>query len=279
MIHIDFNEPETEEWKNWRTKCEEEQQKHNEAVEAGIASEVKAKVYKAQKVAVYMDINGPFWGKCAYCEQKIYGDQHGDIEHFRPKGAVWDEHGKAILIQIDGQEQEQEHPGYYWLAYDWKNLLPSCILCNSPSSQHSGGRPIGKRNYFPVRGYRANRPGEEALEEPLLLHPVFDDPDQHLEIDSLGIFHSKTDCGESCINIFGLNERDLPNERKKKYDDVKLKVCALANFGTYNINSPETESLLNKLVEISKGVEEFTLAARKAIEDSKENLSYLLNAF
>lgn len=27
-------------------------------------------------------------GKCAFCEAKIDANQYGDVEHFRPKGAV-----------------------------------------------------------------------------------------------------------------------------------------------------------------------------------------------
>src|SRR5579872_571430 len=60
--------------------------------------------------------------KCAYCERIC----KADIEHYRPKKAV---------------DEEAQHPGYYWLCYEWSNLLPSCITCNREGSKH---------NHFPV---------------------------------------------------------------------------------------------------------------------------------
>jgi hypothetical protein len=48
---------------------------------------------------------------------------------FRPKGG-W--------VQNDGDALTQ--PGYYWLAYEWSNLLISCQLCNQEF----------KKNRFPL---------------------------------------------------------------------------------------------------------------------------------
>ena len=56
-----------------------------------------------------------FEQKCAYCETKIGVNADWDVEHYRPKGRV---------------TENTAHPGYYWLAYDWDNLLPSCAFCN-----------------------------------------------------------------------------------------------------------------------------------------------------
>lgn len=49
-------------------------------------------------------------GKCCFCETKIGPD--GDVEHFRPK-AAW----------CQGDGEPLNWPGYYWLAYEWSNLL------------------------------------------------------------------------------------------------------------------------------------------------------------
>ena len=64
-----------------------------------------------------------FGRKCAYCEISI-ARMDWDIEHFRPKGRI--------------AEREEDHPGYYWLAYTWENLFPSCTWCN----QHRKARPM-----------------------------------------------------------------------------------------------------------------------------------------
>jgi len=60
-----------------------------------------------------------FHGKCAYCEG-YFEDKHPvDVEHYRPKGSV----------------ANTDHSGYWWLAADWENLLPSCIDCNRSRNQ------------------------------------------------------------------------------------------------------------------------------------------------
>ena len=275
MIHINFTEPETQEWKDWRTLCDSEQKEHNKLIESERSSEIKDKLYKGQK-KVYINPNGPFHGKCAYCEQKIFADQHGDLDHFRPKNRVIDEKtGKPITIIEDGKIKN--HPGYYWLVYDWKNLLPSCILCNRPSSQHSL-KPIGKRDFFPVKGFRAVHPGEEIKEKPLLIHPVFDNPEDHLEINDLGIFSSKNNSirGKMCIKIFGLNVRGLPDMRKKTYTNVKMKMDCLFQLLSPDRAKNETiKNLINEIREIRNGVEEFTVAARKAIVDYKKDNPFI----
>ena len=86
-------------------------------------------------------------------------------------------------MTIDGKRKP---PGYWWLASSWENLLPSCTDCNSPRRQDfPGGMPAtaGKANAFPLptEKRRGHRPGEERQERPLLLHPYFDEPKDHLE--------------------------------------------------------------------------------------------------
>src|SRR5665213_604905 len=66
--------------------------------------------------------------KCCFCESKISHISPGDVEHFRPK-AGW--------VQND---ERLNKPGYYWLAYNWDNLLLSCEICHKRN----------KKNYFPL---------------------------------------------------------------------------------------------------------------------------------
>src|SRR5215213_1418661 len=69
-----------------------------------------------------------FKGKCAYCDSQITVTSFGDAEHFRPKGRVTiKKNGKEEIVMVNGEP----HPGYYWLAYDWRNLFPACQRCNS----------------------------------------------------------------------------------------------------------------------------------------------------
>lgn len=133
------------------------------------------RAYKSEEVKRRLE--DLFHGKCAYCETYYAAQAPVDVEHYRPKGAV---------------EDDPDHPGYWWLAMDWQNLLPSCIDCNRRRKQKTPELTsdlsvlhktmlTGKKDCFPVSGDRAA--GEEAdvdLEDPLLLDPTRDDPGAHL---------------------------------------------------------------------------------------------------
>src|SRR5712691_15858 len=152
MIKIEFDEPTSTAWFNLRQECAAATLQRIAAVQRGESPPI-TDLYKNQK-PVYMSLSGPFHGKCAYCESFIAADQPGDLDHFRPKGKVTNSDHQSIMIQ-DEQGHAMPHPGYYWLAYDWRNLLPSCEDCNRPSTQKTGGQLIGKWDQFPVKGIRA----------------------------------------------------------------------------------------------------------------------------
>ncbi len=272
MIKINFQVPDNDEWRAWVNKCNDKQKKCIDNFYEKDVIEIDDKLYKEQKNQVFINKNSPFYGKCAYCEVNIYSNQYGDIEHFRPKAKLTDENNQ--LIKVIRDSIEIVHSGYYWLVYDWKNLLPSCELCNRPSKTRSDEKLIGKRNQFPVKDFRALEPGEEVMEEPLLINPVHEDPEKFIAADKTGILSSidGNERGLACIKILGLNDRDLPNLRKKKYDDVFLKMQLLAQTMAKDANSEESKDLLNSILEIKKGFGEFTLIARQAMKDSLINL-------
>src|SRR5690349_1720738 len=68
-----------------------------------------------RQYAVCKALDELFHGKCAYCESVYRAVDALDIEHYRPKGGV---------------TEDDDHPGYWWLAGVWSNLLPSCPPCN-----------------------------------------------------------------------------------------------------------------------------------------------------
>ena len=143
------------------------------------------KVYARDEVKLALELL--FHGKCAYCESFYANQSPVDVEHYRPKGMV---------------EGEKDHWGYWWLAADWDNLLPSCIDCNRRRKQKlpnpktgsladletlTGPRVlVGKKDAFPViDGTRVFEPGpvpgqEIHNEQPYLLDPCRDDPGAHL---------------------------------------------------------------------------------------------------
>ncbi|MHA6324785.1 HNH endonuclease family protein [Roseivivax sp. CAU 1753] len=140
----------------------------------------KFAVYKHDEVKAALE--HLFHGKCAYCETFYSAQAPVDVEHFRPKGAVAD---------------APDHPGYWWIAMAWDNLLPSCIDCNRRRKQQApdpkaslselvaGARTdtqTGKKDAFPVAGTRAAVDTDALeLERAYLIDPCRDDPMAHIE--------------------------------------------------------------------------------------------------
>lgn len=141
-----------------------------------------------------------FHGKCAYCESKPRRVAPGDVEHFRPKSKV---------------HEDRDHPGYYWLAYDETNLLPSCAECNQIHA---------KMTHFPVMGTHAREPEKLVDEQPLLLNPYNReiDPFQHLEFDVTGqaLPRGGSRHGEESRIHYHLNRPELVEGRLGAMKDV-----------------------------------------------------------
>ena len=272
MIKIDFQEPNSQNWINWKEKCQAEQLKHNNAIELGQNPEVKSDVYKGKayniKNGVYFHTKGPFSGKCVYCESYPATDQPGDIEHYRPKAAVKDENNVDVIVEINGSNVP--HLGYYWLAYNWRNLLPSCRDCNSVTKTKTGGQRIGKGNLFPVKDFRAVAPGQEDQEKPLILNPLVDNPADHLSIDSTGIISDKnSEEGRACLNVFGLNIREaLVTARKETYDNAKTltKMYLVA----LDMGGEDRDMYYDSLKSIKDGKKPYSIAGIQAIKDTVE---------
>lgn len=192
-----------------------------------------------------------FYNKCAYCETKIEGFI-GDAEHFRPKGRVrvkLEDDTSEIVKTVDENKVQIQHPGYFWLAYHWQNLLPSCQLCN---------RYSGKKDLFPVEKShvavkrltvaeiadliekitQSSRAADIFYLEPrdldvfegrLLLHPYYDDPEKHLYFQSDGRAAVWRDSrqGIESVKVYDLNENgkvkargDAQKDGRQRYSSV-----------------------------------------------------------
>ena len=138
--------------------------------------------------------------KCCYCERKRGEKRESDLEHFRPKAGI----------------EGEVHPGYWWLAYDWNNYLYSCKPCNEEY----------KKNKFPLmdNGVRAqNKDDDLNAELPILINPYDENPEElinyHWEdenskfVIAIGSTNDVNKRGKNTIEILGLNEENLPEER------------------------------------------------------------------
>lgn len=269
MIKITIREPEDKKWTDWKDRCKKATAQLIDDYNTRRAITI-TDLYKELK-DIFFKHDDYFFGKCVYCESLIPNSNPGDIEHFRPKGKVTDLNDKLVMVSVDGKEVP--HPGYYWLAYDVNNLMPSCIDCNRPSSGNSAGKKIGKWMKFPVNGKHAFKPGDELNEEPLLINPIIDNPSEHLEIDSLCLIHKANNSikGQTTIDVFGLNDRpSLVNERKETYKQVRNEV-KLA-YISIMMKSPDSQLHLDRIRDYKQGKRPYSLAARKAIEDEKADI-------
>lgn len=142
-------------------------------------------------------------GKCCFCEAKITHISHGDVEHFRPK-AGW--------VQ---DKEKLNRPGYYWLAYDWQNLLLCCEICNR---RH-------KRNLFPLLNAdsRAGSHHQDIKNEnPVFIHPVLDDPGLFIAFkEEIPVAINGNERGRKTIEQLGLDREELNEHRREKLNPIK----------------------------------------------------------
>jgi hypothetical protein len=217
------------------------------------ASRESDRMHKAYSTGVPYSFNSRIWttlrehllhlfsGKCAFCEASFKSVSWGDAEHYRPKGAVTDENGAPVT---SNDHPPKSHPGYWWLAYEVANLLPSCQLCNQPP---------GKMNKFPIAGRRAFGPQDQLdNEQPLILHPYSDasSPLDHVQFHPLqgeddvvnaGLAFPKggSEAGRQTIEACNLNREWLLEARRKEQNEARqriglalLEVVALYNRST-----------------------------------------------
>ena len=130
----------------------------------GSASGVTFGGYKVARAALHAAQHG----KCAYCEQPSAVPDELPTEHYRPKAGA----------QRDPDDPSSIDPDrYWWLAWNWENLLFACVTCNGRSR---------KASHFPIDGPPApigatDRAALDA-ERPLLLDPSRDDDDPRAHI-------------------------------------------------------------------------------------------------
>lgn len=263
MIAITIPDPNTDAWRRWRERCAAEREKAVQAYEAGDAPVISS-VYRDRqiKTQVYEARDGPFCGKCAYCESPTAVNQPGDIEHYRPKCSVRDG-SRTRVTTSDGQL----HPGYFWLAYDLDNLLFVCEDCNRVT-RGKGERLIGKGDCFPVRAYRAERPCEEAREEPLLINPLREEPSHHLGIGPDGVMFGRSDRGDASIDVLGLNDRDsLLAARAAGVRDAKASfMFELVS----RLSGGASSDARSRIEEIISGVRPYAMAERVGLSEGKK---------
>ena len=168
--------------------------------------------------------------KCCYCESNPDGTGYGNVEHFRPKGAVKQQRGDS-----------NEYPGYYWLAYSWENLLWACERCNK-----------NKGTLFPLEdpGQRArSRNDDLAGERALFVNPAEENPRDHIRFDE-DLPVCQTERGRCTMEGVDLRRAGLRENRLKRLRYIETLII-IAESGSCQ----DDQSIQDALSEIEKATE------------------------
>jgi uncharacterized protein (TIGR02646 family) len=194
--------------------------------------------------------------KCWYCETR---DLRSDnpIDHFRPKNSVF---------------ECPDHPGYWWLAFNWRNYRFSCTYCNSRRIDRETGDKGGKHDHFPILNeeQRAMVPTDKiAFERPCLLDPTnandprllfFDQygravPRKNKDKDPIAFYRA-----DKSIELYNLNHGKIRQKRAILYRaifDAVEKIDVMKSD-----NSCDVDYAMSNLAKMINEDAEFSAAAR-----------------
>lgn len=101
-------------------------------------------------------------------------------------------------------------------CYVWTNLLFACQICNQQ----------GKKNLFPLvdpAGRATSHHDDIEAEEPLLIDPAIDDPQDHIGFrEEVAFGRLRRIRGKATIEVLGLNRPALCEARRDHLEIVKL---------------------------------------------------------
>jgi hypothetical protein len=215
-------------------------------------------------------------GKCWYCESSTHRIT-GDVDHHRPKGQI---------KHYPPDRTVPDLPGYWWLAFCWRNFRYSCEICNRLNTDSATGIVGGKGNYFPLVD-PTRRICDECdydnllIEDPLLLDPTVVNDPPLLTFDLDGT--ARPACEEQeypveylrakiSIALYHLNHTDL---KKRRQLEVCYKVKKLVRkidryFPRLQQNRRDIDALVN--------VKEATEELKKMIHERAEYSSAAIAA-
>ncbi|MCY9658161.1 hypothetical protein P5G65_04660 [Paenibacillus chondroitinus] len=239
---------------------------------AGRARENVAACINASTRSIEIDRNARIWrelkgilkihsrNKCWYCES-VQGRSDTDVDHFRPKNAV---------------HEVEDHEGYWWLAFDWKNYRHSCSFCNQPREGH------GKRTHFPLmdENFRAKSQLDDiSLEKPKLLDPVnIEDPKllNYLETGEIVPSYDESESQEKyeraavSIEIYNLKQEFLRERRQEKINLVKELIRDYEDFKLFNpVRAQEKKAMIKNY---AYSDQEYAGAVRSYLSTRREHL-------
>ena len=260
MIYIDIDRLERRLLDTWQQRAQEAQ----EYVRSASPTERSQAINKYNDVwsSLKADLKEISHGKCWYCET-FTNRTSGDVDHHRPKNEV---------------EGCPNHPGYWWLAFEWRNFRYSCEFCNrrrtDPVTQFVGG----KGTYFPLLNAEERIADECEYEEllverPFLLDPIDVEDPSLLTFDPDGTARpakKEEDSPEeyqrakTSIDLYHLNHTDL---KKRRQLDIGYKIHKLVRIA--NLNRKKYEKDKSK-VEAYAAYKEATKELKRMMHEEHE---------
>jgi len=135
-----------------------------------------------------------------------------------------------------------QRPGYYWLAYAWKNLLFACERCNR---RH-------KKSLFPLIEPSRRATSHRAPidnEDPVFIDPSAEDPERYITYrEHVPIAVNDNPRGEQTIEALGLRRRELNADRDEHLQIVKNLHAIVSHLGVPDDVKNDSRAILRKQV-------------------------------
>ena len=194
----------------------------------GHGHKINSGCYRDSTLSDLMEL---YKNKCAICERNRGTELQ--VDHYRPK-----------KTRDNKSELKYNQPGYYWLAYEWSNLIPLCSYCNLNKSNKfplstwdETTRISSHINVSNIIGFNSNSLSWlQTYEKPLMINPEFEtNPEKHFSFHIDGRIIGRTSEGTETINICKLNRKDLKRERIQiRFTYVNGIKSALNDYDTNN---------------------------------------------